>query len=492
MNSKHLLMMLLLALFAPWAANAQTEIVIGTGETTSSNLPVYALYENSYSQQLFTAEEIGMAGSITSISFFPTTASSYDRVVDIYMLNVDRTAFASTSEWEAVTASDLVVANATIPTSITNDWVTIELSTPFDYDGTSTLLVAVNDHTGSWNGKSFSADANMTGKSLYINRDNTAYDPTTIASGGSVLNTRNNIKLEITPAGGVTCARPTNFAVSNVTAHAATLTWEGTADEGFNVEYQKTTDQEWTRIGTSANTWTLDNLDAATAYNVRVQAVCDADNELYSGWVNASFTTECDAYDIPYTYGFEDAAPFACWTVISGNITCQSGTANTGSYRLDFRGTTSNMIALPQFNEATNNLRVEFWTRPENTGGNSGKFAIGYMTDITDASTFVAVETYNSTEMTTTYVKKTVDFVNVPANANIAMRQFECSTYYYWYVDDVTVKEIPSCVAPTGLAAATTTNSAELSWTANSGENAWTLYWKESSATDYTEIANAT
>jgi hypothetical protein len=73
---------------------------------------------------------------------------------------------------------------------------------------------------------------------------------------------------------------------------------------------------------------------------------------------------------------------------------------------------------------------VEFWTRPESTGGSSGKFAIGYMTDISDASTFVAVETYNSTEMTTSYVKKTVDFVSVPANANIAMRQFDCATYY--------------------------------------------------------------
>ena len=282
--------LMLMAFFAPLAANAQTEIEIGTGGTTTSNLPVYALYENSYSQQLFTAEEIGMAGSITSISFFPTTASSYDRVVDIYMLNVSRTAFASNTEWEAVTASDLVVANATIPTSITNDWVTIELSTPFDYDGTSTLLVAVNDHTGSWNGKSFSADANMTGKGIYIYQDGTAYDPTTITSGGYVLNVRNNIKLEITAGSGPTCDRPATLVVSDVTSYGATCTWESNVGN-YTFEYKNAADSDWTVVpNLTATTYTLSSLEPMTTYNTRVKAICDAGLE--SGYRTANFTTK--------------------------------------------------------------------------------------------------------------------------------------------------------------------------------------------------------
>ena len=291
MCKKSLLFVLLMAMFAPWAANAQTEIVIGTGGTTTSSLPVYALYENSYSQQLFTAEEIGMAGSITSISFFPTTASNYDRVVDIYMLNVDRTAFASNSEWEAVTASDLVVADATIPKSIINDWVTIELSTPFNYDGTSTLLVAVNDHTGSWNGKSFSADADMTGKGIYIYQDGTAYDPTTIASGGYVLNVRNNIKLDITSSsGGPTCDRPESLVVSDITGYGATCTWESNVGN-YTFEYKKAADSDWRVVdGLTANTYTLSDLEPMTAYNTRVKAVCDAGLE--SSYRTANFTTK--------------------------------------------------------------------------------------------------------------------------------------------------------------------------------------------------------
>ncbi|MBQ3942379.1 MAG: choice-of-anchor J domain-containing protein, partial [Bacteroidales bacterium] len=287
--------------------------------------------------------------------------------------------------------------------------------------------------------------------------------------------------------------KPTALTVSNLTSNGATISWTASANGSpthYAYQYKKATDEEWSALATTTETSvSISSLAVATAYNFRVKAVYGTDGE--SDFVSKNFATECAAYDIPYTYGFEDAAPFDCWTVISGNVSRQSGTTNSDSYRLDFRGTTSNMIALPQFTEPTNTLRVEFYTRPESTGGSSGKFAIGYMTDITDASTFVAVETYNSTEMTTSYVKKTVDFASAPANAIIAMRQFDCQTNYYWYVDDVTVKEIPSCLAPTALNAGNITpTSTELSWTSDA--NAWTVYYKKSSDGTYNEVANVT
>ena len=203
---------------------------------------------------------------------------------------------------------------------------------------------------------------------------------------------------------------------------------------------------------------------------------------------------QCTPYDIPYTYGFEEEDQFACWTVIAGGVTRDNGyIQHTGSYHLDFRSSNYSMIALPQFNEATSNLRVQFYTCPEYENF-SGYFAVGYMTDITDASTFVAVETFNSSAMTPEkYVKKTVDMFNVPANANIAMRQSGALTAaFHWYVDDVTVKKIPSCLEPTGLAANITATSAELSWTARNDETDWTVYYKKTRDENYTEIADAT
>ncbi|MBR6272451.1 MAG: choice-of-anchor J domain-containing protein, partial [Bacteroidales bacterium] len=199
-------------------------------------------------------------------------------------------------------------------------------------------------------------------------------------------------------------------------------------------------------------------------------------------------------YALPYNYGFEEEEQFNnCWTVISGTVTRRTDHPNTGNYNLDFRGTTSNMIVMNTiFSRPTDQLRVKFHTRPESIYGRSGKFAVGYMTDIDDASTFVAVETFNSTEMTTDYVQKKVDMYNVRADSRIAMRQFDCEDNYYWFVDDVIVEQMPYCLAPVNLAANVTSTSAELSWVDRNGESVWTVYYKKAEEENYTEVANAT
>ena len=53
--------MLLLALFAPWAAKAQTTVTIGEGTATCNTNPIGTYYNYSITEQLYTAAEIGMA-----------------------------------------------------------------------------------------------------------------------------------------------------------------------------------------------------------------------------------------------------------------------------------------------------------------------------------------------------------------------------------------------------------------------------------------------
>ena len=484
MKRKNLLFALLLALFMPWAAQAQEELTVCDGTTTNNYIPFYGSYVDTQGctcEFIIPAETEGMSdmegGTISKLTFYisgtPQTWGS--PTIQVYMGEVEGTTLSGINgPANFTTVYTGTVSNQTNP-------LVIELSDAYTYEG-GNLLIGTYVQTASSTYKStpFYGVSAASGSSYYHSGSSWG-----TATAQSFL-PKTTFTYEPAQQGGDVCEKPATLVAENVTGNSATLTWTGGSGV-YNIELNGTIIEE----NYEGYTYSLRDLTATTAYTAKVQSVCDGTTPT-STWKTVSFTTPCASYDIPYTYGFEDAAPFGCWMVISGTITRISGYPNTGSYRLDFRGTTSNMIALPQFNEATNNLRVEFYTRPESTGGSSGKFAIGYMTDITDASTFVAVETYNSTEMTTNYVKKTVDFVNVPANANIAMRQFDCSTNYYWYVDDVTVKEMPSCLAPTGLAANASTTSAELSWTANSGETAWTLYWKESGATDYTEVANAT
>ena len=301
------------------------------------------------------------------------------------------------------------------------------------------------------------------------------------------------------------CIEPSELQFVSSTTTTATLQWiAGGSETAWDIYYSTenvapTSSTTPLVSATSDNPATVPNLTASTKYYAWVRTHC-GDND-QSEWVGGiSFTTPCDAQPITYTFGFEadEAGKFDCWTPISGTIALQTNNAHNGTQYLDFRGTTSNMVALPAFNEPTNTLRVEFWTRPESkstptsTYNYSGKFAVGYMTDISDVNTFVAVETYNNTDWAESlvYVKKTVDMIGVPANATIAMRQYDCATNYFWYVDDITVKLIPSCEVVSGLTVGEkTANSVALSWTPGSSqETNWKLQYRMDGTQDWNTV----
>lgn len=125
-----------------------SEIQIGleSGLSTSYS-PVYDYYKSySVSQTIYTSNEIGVtSGTITSISYKNNSGNNNTRNIAVYLKNVDRNNFA-TKEWETLT-SDLCVYDGSF-TFGTNDWVTIEFTDEFEYDG-GNLLVCVVDKTGS-------------------------------------------------------------------------------------------------------------------------------------------------------------------------------------------------------------------------------------------------------------------------------------------------------------------------------------------------------
>ena len=582
--------------FKPSAA-----IIIGTGTSTSGYGPLYGNYNNSYDQMIYTASQLGLeASEITNIGFNSSAANANARTITIYMGHTTKSSFSSDSDF--VSINDLTeVYSGTW--NITAGWNEFELTTPFDYDGSSNLVIALYSK-GTYKSTAFYYTATSSNQVVYAYNDSNDPNPSTYEGNWSSFSYRStttylpNLKLlavvSATP-------KPRNLIVSNITTEGATVTWTAPADNvtGYQYQYKYATTptwpDTWNSLAANVSHKDLVALAANTLYDFRVRAnYADGDSDpaeiqftteatclpptglhvasltatsvtiawdaeedaLYQvyfpggqptnpfnpttppensmddwGWntqpetggtaswnnllpnshygvwvrrycgpnefsdpISIEFDTPCGAYDIPYTYGFEDAAPFACWTPIAGAaIQNNSNQAHESTYALKFSGTTNNMVALPQFVNATNTLRLEFWTRPESaTNSSCGNFAVGYMTDLADANSFVAVATYAYNDWTSAvFEKKTVDFANAPENAYIAMRQYNNSSSWYWFVDDVTVKEMPSCLPPTDLFADASTTSAELSWTANSGESAWTLYWKKTTDESYTEVADA-
>ena len=152
--------MLLFASLLPNLSKAQTSLTLGTGTSSSSQFPIYTCYGYNYSQQTFLASEIvaagassGVPGYISSISFNPTTitASSFTTYCKdwvVYMGNTTKSTFSSTSDWVAFSSLTKVFDGTVTPTG--TGWFKITFSTSFYWDGTSNIVVGIDENTPSY------------------------------------------------------------------------------------------------------------------------------------------------------------------------------------------------------------------------------------------------------------------------------------------------------------------------------------------------------
>ena len=256
-------------------------VCIGAGTSTNDYLPTYSYYKYSLTQQIYTAEEIGQAGTITSVDFYKS-GENITRNVDIYMVATDKAAFSGKTDWIAVTANDLVYSGNV--SFATNGWNTVALSTPFIYDGTSNVALIVDDNTGSYvNTYPSFYVFDATSQAIRIYNDNTNYNPNNpTAYSGTVLDVKNRVRFAI--EGPVTCPKPTGLTVNYTGGATAEVSWNSAAT-AWNLDVNGTV------TAITQNPYTLTGLELATAYEVMVQANCGGGD--LSEWSAAvSFTTD--------------------------------------------------------------------------------------------------------------------------------------------------------------------------------------------------------
>ena len=172
------------------------------GQSTDNNayLPSYNYYNYSLTQQIYTADEIGSAGTINWIAFYNEGAEK-TRSYDFYLKATTKTSFSSNSDWITVAASDKVFSGSV--TLAAGAWTIINFTTPFEYDGTSNLVLVADDNTGSWSSSPhmtcsvFDANGNQ---AIYIYNDNTNFDPMSppaASTNNNVLSVKSHILLGI-------------------------------------------------------------------------------------------------------------------------------------------------------------------------------------------------------------------------------------------------------------------------------------------------------
>lgn len=176
-----------------------TKLLVGSGDGTSRFLPFSNWYHYGLTQQIYTAKELGnKAGSIMALDFFRTDDNECNNTIEIYLVKTDKTRFVNRTDWISVTEADKVYDGKMQFES--NQWTTIELTKPFDYDGVSNLALIVYDKNVSEDSygdyrafRTFKGNDNQT---LYFRSDKD--DPTIRPTvTGTPSNSKNQLRIRM-------------------------------------------------------------------------------------------------------------------------------------------------------------------------------------------------------------------------------------------------------------------------------------------------------
>ena len=148
---KHFSLPALLALlFVMLSSTAFADTVtIGTGTGSANYFPIYGTFDYSYTQQIYTQTQINFAGPITKIRFYYYSGdftNSKDWV--IFMGHTDKSSFDTGTDWIPLTNLTQVFAgDVSNMVPLESDWMEISLDTPFSYNNTDNLVIAVDENT---------------------------------------------------------------------------------------------------------------------------------------------------------------------------------------------------------------------------------------------------------------------------------------------------------------------------------------------------------
>ena len=303
------------------------------------------------------------------------------------------------------------------------------------------------------------------------------------------------------------CGDIASVQIASTSTESITLRWTAVAGANGYTIYDMADNSV---LGnTTDTTYTVDNLEPNTAYTLGVQSNCAGGDGLIA---TISGRTACLANtDFPWSENFDSytvsvsssSAPGnypnheqpACWEFLnmsaSSSAYPQAFMTGYSSYAVSgnclfFKSSNSTPLyaILPDF-EATTALQLQFSYRNEGVSDLNGTILVGVMSDASDATTFVALDSCAQTT-TMTHVE-----VNIPAAAlEDGARLAFCyrggtNNNYYAAIDNVVVREAPSCLPVSGLTVSNVAaRTATLTWSGDA--DGYTIYdMRDTSAYEY-------
>ena len=507
----------------------QGEITIGANGTGTARVPIDHYYNYSYSQMIYDQSSL-TAGTISAIKFkYAATAGVSANPVVVYMKTTAQSSFASTTDFDSV---GLVQVYSGIVNSATG-WVTITLTTPYVYDGTGNLLIAVDNNYADYDGSSTSYYNNISTLDYKtINTYSDDYNVNPLNPNGTISTSTVNrtqflpsLTVVITPTDPTFCFPPTNIVTSNIVVDGAQLDWDIDVNvSSYSVEY-KTSLQTWAEAtlipGIVGNTYTFTNLNPSTLYNVRILPACSS-----SLPAEVSFRTACgNITTFPWTEGFEttpwsaavtpgNALAPDCWLNINLGATSSystyawvrtstssyihSGTGAAQMYTGSNTNATNDWLITPPIT-LTGGERINFWAKGYYSAYTSyvGKIKVKIFDITTNSADISSIsDTSLFTEIMPNTIVSPTDWNQYEINLSQFVGDFRIAFVvnttggYYINLDDVSISELPTCIRPSNLTVSNiTTTGADIAWVNGSDSDAsWWLYYKQAPATTFDSV----
>ncbi len=412
--------MLLVALtLVPFATNAQTmTTIVADGSATNDYVPIYGYWADAaqHNQIVYSSDLLADIPGVTisGMKFYATSSPSWGNTATISLAIVDSPTLSGLNS----TATLTQVYSGSVSFS-NNEW-SITFATPFTYTS-GNLLVDIVTTAGSYSSCDFYGIS-------------TSYSASYYSYNGSGSNQSFIPKTQFTHTIPVlSCYRPTDVVVSNITSSGATLNWSDTMNSGatYSIDYWKNGGDTNT-VTTSTTTYTFTGLDANSLYRFAVKSICSATDESFA--TTGNFVTLCGSSTCEMSV--TATAQYASW---GSSYTPSATIMQNGIEIATVQGT-------QQVNVCSSDTVVVIYVAPMYTYGSTSVTVVdGGGTTIYDG---------------TTSSNNTGDIL-----ATIAT-------------------PCPTCIPPMDLVAVADSNEIAFSWTPRSGATQFAVYLNDSLVSD--------
>ena len=429
---------------------------IGTG-TSSSSYPFYTYYHDARSQFIYTAAEISAngtsAGPITSIAF--NVSSIGGQAMNSFSVKMKNSSLNSLTGFES--GFTTVYTNSAYNVATTG-WQTINLASPFLWDGVSNLIIEVCFDNTSYSSNSLVYATAAAGKTWGNMMDNGTGCSLT---GGSLQSNRPNIQLNITGSSQLTNDLGVMNILNPTTGVIAGQDFEVKVDlKNYGVDTIRNAQISWTYDGVNQTPYILSAIDSILPDGIMSPIILDTLTSTIGGHTIIAWSEMPNGVvDINIINDSAEYSFYGCASSLSGAYTI-------GGAGADFSDFAEAILALDQCgisSAVTFNVNDGVYTEQiliENILGISSTNTVSFQSVSGDSSTVIIK--HLATDTNNNYVVK-VDGISNITFSNMTFEAMD-STYsrVFDFINDINNITINNNIIKNTISADTTDDNKSL------------------------------